>query len=146
MVNTQFSNDEVFILDESKIFELKKIALSHPLKRSRLCLHKDRNDPVQEMIIVAHKDSYIEPHRHPLNKPESYHIIEGVLEVKIFSDQGQVIKNFFLGDSSNLKIYRIEGNIWHQPIPLSEWVIYHEVYTGPFDKDIDVTYMSDHTE
>ena len=38
-------------------------------------------------------------------------------------------------------MYRIQGNIWHQPVPISEWVIYHEVYTGPFIKEEDVEYL-----
>ena len=37
-------------------------------------------------------------------------------------------------------MYRITGKVWHQPIPLTEWVVYHEVATGPFNKDEDVIY------
>ena len=37
-------------------------------------------------------------------------------------------------------MYKIQGDVWHQPIPDSEWVVYHEVATGPFDKERDVIY------
>ena len=40
-------------------------------------------------------------------------------------------------------MYRIKGDIWHQPIPVSEWVVYHEVATGPFLKSDDVIYLED---
>ncbi len=140
MENTLFFSGDIFVLDDIQIAKLKQIALNHPLKRSRLCLHKNREEAVQEMIIVAHRDSYFEGHQHPLTKPESYHIIEGELEVNIFSDTGQVIKKILLSHNANPRMYRIQGNIWHQPIPISEWVVYHEVYTGPFNKDVDVIY------
>lgn len=134
------SNTEIFILDEKVIVQLKKLALQDPLKRSRICLHEDNHSCVQEMIIVAHKNTLIEPHRHPLNKPESYHIIYGELLIKIFNDGGRVTKNISLSGDGPQKMYRIRGGVWHQPIPVSEWAVYHEVYTGPFIKEIDVIY------
>ena len=138
--NTLFFNDDVFVMQQSHVDELKRIALLHQFKRSRLCLHGSRNDAVQEMIIVAHRDSKLEAHRHPPLKPESYHVIEGELAVNIFSDNGEIIKQIVLRHDAYPRMYRIQGNIWHQPIPISEWVVYHEVYTGPFDKNLDVVY------
>jgi cupin fold WbuC family metalloprotein len=140
MGNTLFFLGEVFVLDEQKIIELKSIALKHPLKRARFCLHESQESSVQEMVIVAHRESNIEAHKHPINKPESYHIIDGQLSVNIFSPDGEVIKNIILSDHSHPKMYRINGDIWHQPVPVSEWVVYHEVFTGPFDKNFDVKY------
>ncbi len=140
MENTVFNSDEVYVLDEQRLVELKRIALAHPLKRSRVCLHQSRDSSVQEMVIVAHRDSLIEAHKHPANKPESYHIIEGRMLVKIFDNDGTMLREIVLNDNINPKMYRIEGGIWHQPIPLTEWVVYHEVFTGPFAKETDVIY------
>ncbi len=142
MHNVLHNSAEVYVLDSQKIAELKDIALAHPLKRSRVCLHGGPDRPVQEMIIVAHRATLIEAHRHPGNKPESYHLLEGRLQVKIFAEDGTVLRSIELSDSSHPCLYRIQGGIWHQPIPLSEWVVYHEVFTGPFDKETDVIYAS----
>jgi len=139
--NTLFCNDKVFVLDSKTLSKLKSLALKHPFKRARICLHKDRNDFVQEMIIVAHHDSVVHTHKHPKNRPESYHIIEGELLVKIYNDNAKVIQEVLLHSNNEPRMYRIEGNIWHQPIPTSEWVVYHEVFTGPFDKNCDVIYQ-----
>lgn len=140
MDNTLFFSGDMFVLQEAHVCELKKLALQHQLKRSRLCLHRSRDEAVQEMIIVAHRDSHLEAHKHPLHKPESYHMIEGELAVNVFAEDGEIIERLILRHDAYPRMYRIQGNIWHQPIPISEWVVYHEVYTGPFDKDIDVVY------
>ena len=142
MENTLFNSDDVYVLDEQRLVELKRIALAHPLKRSRVCLHQSRDSSIQEMIIVANRDSLIEAHRHPANKPESYHILEGRMLVRIFDNNGAIIREIMLGDNVNPKMYRIGGGVWHQPIPLTEWVVYHEVFAGPFIKEVDVIYSN----
>ena len=133
-------DQDVFFFDEKNITKLKEIAKNHPLKRSRYCLHKSDDSIVHEMIIVAHKSSNLEAHRHPVNKPESYHVMEGKLKVKIFNDYGTIKYEKILSADQHPRMYRIHGNVWHQPIPLTEWVIYHEVATGPFRKERDVDY------
>ena len=42
------------------------------------------------MIIALCSESHIPPHKHPKNKPESYHIIEGILKVNIFENDDKV--------------------------------------------------------
>jgi cupin fold WbuC family metalloprotein len=138
--NTLYEYADVFVLDSDYIGRLKEIALQHPLRRSRVCLHKDSDSLVQEMVIVAHQQSVISPHCHPKLKTESYHVIDGTLAVNIFSEDGQIIRTIHLFSDNHPRMYRIEGGVWHQPIPQSEWVVYHEVFTGPFLKDRDVRY------
>jgi cupin fold WbuC family metalloprotein len=134
------TKEDIFFVDEKNIVELKEIAKKHPLKRSRYCLHESDDSNVHEMIIVAHKSSELKAHRHPNNKPESYHVLEGKLKVKIFNDDGSIKYEKILSADAHPKMYRINGNIWHQPIPMTEWVVYHEVATGPFSKERDVDY------
>ena len=97
--------------------------------------------PFHEMIIVAHRSSDLEAHRHPVNKPESYHVIEGTLKVIIYNNDGSMKESRLLSSDGHPRMYRIKGNVWHQPVSMSEWVIYHEVATGPFIKEIDVEYL-----
>lgn len=139
--NSLYIDESIFILDEEKIKFLKQKALKSNEKRFRYCLHKNNTEKVNEMIIAAHITTEIKPHRHPINKPESYYIIEGELRVNLFNDLKEIIKYIDLSAKKYPKMYRIQGNIWHQPVPISEWVIYHEVYTGPFVKEIDVEYL-----
>ena len=144
--NVIINSSEVFILNEEIIDELKMIALGHPLKRARVCLHESLDNKVHEMIIVAHKDGIIPPHSHPSNKPESYHVLDGKLQVSIFNDDGSVKETFSLSHDAHPRMYRIKGGVWHQPIPLTEWVIYHEVATGPFNKEKDVIFLETNSD
>ena len=139
--NVIVNSSELFVLNEEIIHNLKIIASRHPLKRARVCLHESLDNKVHEMIIVAHKDGIIPPHSHPIDKPESYHVIEGVLQVSIFNNDGALKETFVLKHDEHPKMYRIQGGVWHQPIPVTEWVIYHEVATGPFNKEKDVIFL-----
>ena len=59
---------------------LKEQASKAPRKRFRLCLHHSTNARVNEMIIAFSRETYNRPHRHPIDKTESYHIISGESE------------------------------------------------------------------
>lgn len=96
-------------------------------KRSRMII-----TPGYDLVICLHRESYVRCHRHP--KDESYHVLSGELGV-MFPGEGSMI-TLHKGDA----ILKIPAGMWHQPIALSQYVTYHEVYVGPFDKDFDVEY------
>ena len=79
------NNQDTIYIDKKKLEELKILAQNDPNKRARICLHKNDEEMVQEMIIAFCKDSYIRPHRH-IDKSESYHIIEGRIEIIFYND------------------------------------------------------------
>ena len=49
----------------------------------------------------------------------------------VFDEDGMVTESYLL-DDNNPCIYRIDKNIFHSIMPLTEWVIYHEAKPGPF--------------
>ena len=142
MSNVVFNNEPIIDLNKNQLESLKKKALEASNSRYRLCLHHSIDEQVHEMINVFHKLTYIQPHRHPIGKTESYHIIEGKLIVLIFNNDGKVIKRINMEnyEAGEVFIYRITANIWHMPVPNSEFVLFHETFSGPFDKDNDVIY------
>ena len=58
-------------------------------KRARLCVHPGPDDKLHEMLIVLDRATYIRPHRHA-GKSESFHVVEGELDVLLFHDDGAV--------------------------------------------------------
>ena len=130
--NTQ---DTIYI-DKKKLEELKILAQNDPNKRARICLHKDDGEMIQEMIIAFCKDSYIRPHRH-IDKSESYHIIEGRIEIIFYNDNGIEIDKVVLSDKIDEHpfFFRISNSAWHTVVPKSDFVIIHEVTKGPFNKN-----------
>lgn len=109
------------------VTELKRAANAARNKRSRVLI-----TPGYDLIICLHKSSYVRCHRHP--KDESYHVMDGELGVS-FPSEGSFIRL-----KPGPQILKIPAGTWHQPIAVSEYVVYHEVYEGPFEKARDVEY------
>lgn len=131
-------------LNSVNIEDLKREALLSELKRSRVLLHNSQSDQVQQMLIVLHKDTIIDMHRHPVDKSESYHVIEGVLRVFYWdSHESRFWTNDYscTSDGENDFYGRHSDGIWHMPIPLTEWCVYLETYDGPFVKEHDVEFL-----
>lgn len=142
MPESIFNDQDILEVSSAMIDELKRRAAASPRKRFRLCMHSSLEHRTQEMLIVFHRDSFMPPHRHPKGKSESYHIVEGAMTVYFFDNDGELIRSFDMEKAGGDKpfLYRLSSNIWHMPVPASEWVVYHETYTGPFMKERDVEF------
>jgi cupin fold WbuC family metalloprotein len=114
---------------------LKAQAAKNERRRVRLCAHPDNADLLHEMLIIHVQNTYVAPHKH-VNKSESFHIIEGALSVFLFDDDGRVIETIRMGEvtSSRVFYYRLSSSIYHSVLPESEFVVFHEVTNGPFDR------------
>ena len=141
MINANKVNDEVFVtsdniakVDRSDIEWLKAQAAQNPRERVRLCAHLDTGDAVHEMLIVHTKDTYIRPHKHP-GKTESFHLIEGALDIVVFEDSGKILEYIPMGDyaSGGRFYWRLSSSYFHTVIPRSDVVVFHETTSGPFD-------------
>jgi len=147
-------NEEVFIaaadvvqLDAQAIDFVKRQALNNARGRARICAHKSTSDTLHEMIIAIRADSYIRPHRHP-NKVESFHLIEGDVDVIILSDAGDIEDIVRLGKNKNF-YYRLNVPHYHTLLIQSPVVVVHEITNGPFEaksNDFGTFSPEEHTE
>ena len=138
-----FPNEEdILEIRADWIARLKEAAKDTPRRRARLNMHRSSEDPVQEMLIVFCRDSVLPPHKNA-NKSESFHVVEGNLDVVIFDDNGKVIRKINMGPlgSGRTFIYRLTTDPWHTVVPLSEFVVIHEITRGPF-KPTDTLFPS----
>jgi cupin fold WbuC family metalloprotein len=135
-------NEELFYTKESitkvtgKDIELLKLsACSNSRNRVRLCAHNNETESTHEMIIVHGRGNYIPPHKHA-SKSESFHLIEGILDVVLFNDDGDITEIIHMNKYDNDKVfyYRIPENCYHTLMILSDWLVYHETTSGPFDR------------
>lgn len=142
-MNLRKVNDEVFIaedaivrLGDEELAFLKHQARISPRKRARICAHKTNDDALHEMVIVISADSYIHPHRH-VGKSESFHIIEGEVDVAVFDDTGRLAEVIRLGApaSGRAFYYRLSESAFHTLLIRSDYLVVHEVTNGPFDRD-----------
>ena len=114
---------------------LKARATGNRRRRARLCAHPGTEDALHEMLIVHAKHAYVPPHKH-IGKSESFHIIEGRLKVVLFDDGGNKTDEIAMGDvaSGRTFFYRLSEARFHTVIPETDWVVFHEVTNGPFDR------------
>ena len=135
-------NDEVLVavdpiakIGRAEIQLLKERALRNPRQRIRICAHKSTDDPLHEMLIVHTKDTYVRPHKH-LNKSESFHVIEGVVDVIVLDETGKVVEVIEMGDyvSGRRFYYRIDAPAYHTLIIQSDVLVFHETTNGPFKR------------
>ena len=145
MKNVIQNKKKIFIFNGNDVRKLRVLAKQSHNGRSRVCIHLSKNSKVQEMILFALKNSYMPPHRHPSGNSEAYHVISGKLDLYIFNLKGKVVNRIFLENykkNSNKKFYyrTSSGNFWHMPVVRSRECIFHEIYSGPFKKTLDVKF------
>jgi len=134
-------NDEVFYtasaltdIGDADIAWLKARARATPRRRARICAHPSADASLHEMIIVHEKRTYVPPHRH-IGRSESYTIIEGRMRIVLFDEHGGVQNTVALtppGDGGTF-FYRLSGPQFHSMLIDSDWIVFHEVTSGPFD-------------
>lgn len=115
---------------------LKARALKNPRGRARLCAHPGPDDATHEMLIALARRNYIRPHIHP-GKVESFHIMEGIMTVVLFEDDGKILEVVPMGDyaSGRTFYYRQQKPIYHTNLPESDFAIFLEVTQGPFSRE-----------
>jgi len=117
------------------IERLKTVALTSPLRRSRLCLHSADDDTLHEMIIALARDCLFPPHRHP-SKTESYHVIDGRFVLILFREDGTAARALLLTPPAQggTFCFRLGTPSFHAVLQLDDVVVFHEVTNGPFKK------------
>lgn len=130
-----YADDYVVKVGYKDIGFFKEKAKYNKRQRMRLCTHKGISDKLHEMFIVHQRDTYVRPHKHQ-NKIESFHIIEGLADVILFDENGNIIEVIRMSDySSGYKFYyRISDPYYHTLLINSDVLVFHEVTNGPFKK------------
>ncbi len=135
-------NPEVFycgrpvqLVDATWIDFLKEKAKKNSRKRARICLHASPESLLHEMLIVLHKSNYVRPHTH-VNRAESFHMVEGMIDVVIFDDKGDIRHRIVLDSKNSLQThYRLAEPLFHSVLVRSEWAVFYELTTGPFVRE-----------
>jgi len=136
-----FQTPEVIYTDRSLVLAgpeevnlLKRKAATTPRRRCRLCAHPGPDAAQQEMLIVMHGESYVRPHRH-FGKTETLTVLEGEAEALIFDEAGdiaQVLRMTPYGQGGRF-FYRMPERVFHGLVFRTEWLVYLETTSGPFD-------------
>lgn len=131
------ADEKIVRVGQAEITAVRQ-ALNQAIRgRSRICAHRDSSNTLHEMIIALSRSTYIRPHRH-FGKCESFHIIEGELDVIIFDDLGEITDVVHMGPhgtAGNSFFYRMADPLFHTVLVRSETVLFHETTNGPFVRE-----------
>lgn len=131
-----YAGEGLVTVDAAAIASLIADAAKNPRRRIRLCAHASVADAVHEMLIVHERSCYVRPHKH-IGKSESFHVIEGHVDVVLFDDLGRVETSISMGPYGSNKpfFYRIAEPRFHTLIIRSEVLVFHETTSGPFRRE-----------
>ena len=120
-------------IGESELNALRAAVKASVKRRARINAHPDGEDALHEMIIAIDPTSYIRPHKHP-GKSEAFHIIEGEVDIVVFTEEGEIDRIVPLGPpgSGRSFYYRMSTAFFHTLIIRSDVLIVHEITNGPF--------------
>jgi cupin fold WbuC family metalloprotein len=112
---------------------LRQAVRNTPKRRVRINAHPGSDDELHEMIIAIEPGSYIRPHKHP-GKSEAFHIIEGQVDIVVFSEAGEVERIVSLAAKGGRHpfYYRMSTPHFHTLIIRSDLLVVHEITNGPF--------------
>lgn len=122
---------------EKKDFQkLIDFALKSKRKRARYCAHENKESELHDMFEVFTQQTYMRPLKQ-IHKTYSFHIIQGAVDIYMFSEKGEITDVIFLGDFQSGKpfYFRPPKNTYRTLVPTTKFVLYHEATTGPFKKD-----------
>jgi cupin fold WbuC family metalloprotein len=130
-----YSRGESISMNRFDVDQLRLRAAKTQRQRVRLCTHPDTSDLLHEMMIVHGRGAYVRPHKHP-GKSESVHIIEGLADVVMFDELGDVTDVVKLGSykTGEQFYFRMNKTVFHTLIIRSEVLVFHEITNGPFDR------------
>jgi cupin fold WbuC family metalloprotein len=132
----RYATDAIVLVDAADVARLKREAEENARRRIRLCAHHSVESGLHEMLIVHTRETYVRPHKH-LGKSESFHVIEGDVDVVIFDDEGGVTDVIPMGAFASGRpfFYRIAEPLFHTLLIRSDVLVFHETTGGPFRRD-----------
>src|SRR5262249_49414681 len=127
----RYATDTVVLVGADDVAELKHDAALNPRRRIRLCAHAGVADTLHEMLIVHARECYVRPHKH-LGKSESFHVVEGDVDVVLFDEDGAVTDVMAMGayGSGRPFFYRIATPMFHTLFVRSDVLVFHQATRG----------------
>lgn len=120
-------------LEEEHLKLLVEDAKTNKQGRARINFHPSPESQVHEMMIALDQKTKVNVHRHT-KKSESFHVISGCLVVILFDRNSNITDEITLASKTPNCFYRLNEDIDHLVIPVSDCVLMHETTCGPFRK------------
>ncbi|MFA5043155.1 MAG: WbuC family cupin fold metalloprotein [Kiritimatiellia bacterium] len=129
------------LLTAQLIRELGRKAAAVPRRRTNHNFHESPDDPIQRLVIVMQKGTYIRPHRHAAeNKWEFAVALQGRMQVILLNDDGIVMERVDLAPGGRNIGLEIPSEAWHTWLALDEDAAFFECKRGPYHPEKTTTF------
>jgi cupin fold WbuC family metalloprotein len=129
-----FRNDRISKFANNVIYSLVKKSIKHN-SNSRICLHKNTNSNLHQMIVCQMK-SNDHPAKLHIRREKSYQVLVGKLRLTIYDEKRQ--KKFIFDLSAKDMIpLRVPPGVFHHDRPLTKRCVHLETIGGSFIRKKD---------
>ena len=120
------------IVNKKTVSDLLLRAAASPRKRMNHNLHTELADPINRFVNAGVADTYVRPHRHRIGKWELVSVLQGGLDLVLFTESGTV-KSRLAISSENIAVAEIPGGAWHSFVFQKPSAVMLEVKPGPYE-------------
>ena len=124
------------IVNKKTVSDLLLRAAASPRKRINHNLHTEMIDPINRFVNAGIAGTYIRPHRHRIGKWEMVSVLQGVVDLVLFTESGMIKTRLTLG-SENIAVAEILGGEWHSFVFHKPSAVMLEVKPGPYEPQDD---------
>ncbi len=131
-------NDEVLfatrplsLVDGSVIDLLISRASRNARKRCRMCFHAAPDAPFHDMLIVHGAEAFVPAHKH-FTRSETLHVVSGRALAAVFDNDGNMTDACEMSRDAVFH-YHMPPDTYHSLLIESDWFVFQESTTGPFD-------------
>ena len=104
-----------------------------PRLRKNHDFHHSEDEPVNRLINVMHRGTYLPVHRHSRpDRSESCIVLRGRVGVTFYDDEGNLTDSRLVGPSCDCVGYDIDAGVWHGLVVLEDDTVLFEVKQGPY--------------
>lgn len=119
------------IIDEHLLNIISEKATENHRLRKNFNLHESLDESVQRLLNALEPGTVLPVHRHKTTD-ETYIVLRGKLNVKIYNDQAELINVLVLDPLDGKYGVSISANEWHTIEVLEKGTVIFEVKTGPY--------------
>ena len=129
------------VIDEDLFEQVTARAQGAVRRRMNHNFHASAEDNPHRFLNVLLHGTYVRPHRHlEPPKSEAFLVLDGVADVVVFSEDGEIQGRYRLGESgAGGKRWGVDvaPGVWHTVVAISERVVCYEVKPGPWEAASD---------
>jgi cupin fold WbuC family metalloprotein len=119
------------IIDTVLLDSISKEANQSPRLRMNHNLHASLDDKVQRLLNAMEPGTILPVHRHK-DTDETYIILRGKLDVKVYNERKELIDTIRLDPAEGKYGIHIPANSWHNVEVIDAGTVIFEVKEGPY--------------